>query len=156
MINLEAIRILAKLVGAVALAIMIFSAGYETAEKKAQLRSQAELTELQTQARNKEQENAKKLAEALAARDKALADAASLRRNALRVRESSRAVAEQLGRVSAEHASSSDSSEVKLGRCERLLSEGAELLGRGAELSAEGAELSQRVSADKDAALSTR
>ena len=156
MINLEAIRILAKLVGAVALAIIIFSAGYETAEKKAQLRLQTELTELQTQARNKEQENAKKLAEALAARDKALADAASLRRSAVRVREQSRAVSAKLERVSAEHAASSDSCAVKLGRCEGLLAEGAELLGRGQDLVAEGAELSARVSADKDAALSSR
>ena len=142
MINFGAIKALGAVGFAVAYSLAVFAFGYETAERKLQTELQTQRTELQTQAREKEQQNARKLAEALAARDRALADAASLRRSAVRVREQSRAVSAKLERVSAEHAASGDSCAVKLGRCEGLLSEGAEL--------------SARVSADKDALAVTR
>lgn len=151
MVNLDAVRILAKIAFTIVAAFSLYAAGYEFAERKFATELQTRTLELQTQAREQEQQNAKKLAEALAARDKALADAASLRRNAVRVREQSRAVSAKLGRVSTEHAASSDSCAVKLGRCEGLLAEGAGLLGRGQDLAAEGAGLLERVSADKDA-----
>ena len=156
MINFGAIKALGAVVFAVAYSLAVFAFGYETAERKLQTELQTQRTELQTQAREKEQENAKKLAEALAARDKALADAASLRRSAVRVREQSRAVSAGLERVSAEHAASDNGVAVKLGRCERLLSEGAELLGEGSELAGEGAGILARVAADKDALAVTR
>ena len=140
----------------------LYEAGYRSASKhyEAQIaateKAQAEaVAAAQAQARAKEKESAERLAEALAARDKALARAESVRRDALRVREQSNSVARSLGAMSAADAGSGDGVRERLARCEGLLGEGVRLLGEGAELSSEGAGLAERVAADKDAIIST-
>lgn len=151
MINFGAIKALGAVVFAVACSLAVFAFGYETAERKLQTELQTQKAELQTQAREKEHESAEKLAEALAARDKALADAASLRRSAVRVRDRADSAAASLRAGSA----SPDPDGSKLARCRELLAEGANLVGAGGELAAEGAGLLTRVAADHDA-LSTQ
>lgn len=141
----------------------IYEAGYRSASRhyEAQIaadklaKSQA-LAAAQEEARKKEEDNAKRLSEALAERDKALARAESVRRDALRVREQSNSVAGSLGAMSAADAGSGDGVRERLARCESLLSESAGLLGEGQDLAAEGAGLLERVSADKDALAATQ
>lgn len=155
MINFGAIKALGAVVFAVAYSLAVFAFGYETAERKLQTELQTQRTELQTQAREKEQENAKKLAEALAARDKALARAESVRRDAIRMREQSDSVAASLSTMSAADSGSGDGVRERLGRCESLLAESAGLLGESVDLAGEGAELSIRIAADKDAVVNS-
>lgn len=104
------------------------------------------LTAAELEAAKKYEDSQKKLAEALAARDKALRANASLRAsaNSLRDKLSARGDADaKTGR------DSGNSDRERLGQCERLLGEGSGLVG-------EGVELSGRLSADKDALAATR
>ena len=139
-----------------------YDAGYRSASRKYEAQIAADklaqsqaLERLQSAARKKEEDSAKRLSEALAARDKALARAESVRRDAVRVRVSAADTSKRLADLSRAHAASGDGNSERLARCESLLGEGAELLGRGVELSSEGAGLAERVAADKDAIIST-
>lgn len=85
--------------------------------------------------------NAIKLAEAISARDEALARAGTLDGTVARLREQASSYER---RLSAADADSCKSCKAELARCVRLLSEGAGLAG-------EGADLSVRIAADKDA-----
>lgn len=152
------------LAGAVAIigAAGLYEAGYRSASKhyEAQIaateKAQAEaVAAAQAQARAKEKESAKRLSEALAERDKALARAESVRRDAVRVRVSAADTSAKLADLSRAHAASGDGVRERLGKCESLLAESAGLLGEGVGLAGEGAELSARVAADKDAIIST-
>ena len=136
--------------------------GYKSAERRcqqlmAEQRLAASNAALQAAeaARAKEQENAKKLAEALAARDKALARAEFVRRDAVRVRVSAAGTSRKLADLSRAHAASGDGNAERLARCEGLLGEGVQLVGEGAGLAGEGSSLLERVSADKDAIMLT-
>lgn len=140
-----------------------YEAGYRSASRKYEVQIAADklaqsqaLERLQAAARKKEKESAERLSEALAERDKALARAESVRRDAVRVREQSRDTSKRLADLSRAHAASGDGNSERLARCESLLGEGAELLGRGVELSSEGAGLAERVAADKDAIAVTK
>ena len=85
------------------------------------------------------------MADALAARDKALSDARAVRVTAVRVRDAAdtRAASDlQTAR------DSGDRDKERLARCESLLGEGAELVG-------EGAEILTRVAADKETMRAT-
>lgn len=141
----------------------LYEAGYRSASKhyEAQIaateKAQAEaVAAAQAQARAKEKESAKRLSEALAARDKALARAESVRRDAVRVRVSAADTSKRLADLSRAHAASGDGDSERLGKCESLLSESAGLLGEGQDLAAEGAGLLERVSAGKDALAAVR
>ena len=127
------------------------SAKYEKEITSIKLAQQKALGDAQASARAKEEENARKVSEALAARDKALSDAATLRSNAVRVRQQSQNLSAQLSRASQTHTASGNRDSERLGKCEKLLGESAGLLGEGAELAGEGAELLTRVAADKEA-----
>ena len=127
------------------------SAKYEKEITSIKLAQQKALGDAQASARAKEEENAKKVSEALAARDKALSDAANLRSAAVRVRVNADSVSAGLKRAAETDAASRDSDRERLGQCEKLLGESAGLLGEGAELVGEGAELLTRVAADKEA-----
>lgn len=162
-IDLEKLAGTVKVISVVVVPLAILAAGYEwgysAAETKAEQQAKAAELEsakaLEAKYREKENESAKKVASALAERDKALSNAAALRADAQRVRLQSASLAKQLSRAAGQHTSSGDSSEVKLGRCERLLAESSDLLGESVELAGEGASLSTRVAADKDAVVST-
>ena len=141
----------------------IYEAGYRSASRKYEVQIAADklaksqaLAAAQAEARTKEKESAERLAEALAARDKALARAESVRRDAVRVRVSAAGTSRKLADLSRAHAASGDGVRERLGKCESLLSESAGLLGEGQDLAAEGAGLLERVSADKDALAVTR
>ena len=141
----------------------IYEAGYRSASRHYEVQIAADklaqsqaLAAAQAEARTKEKESAKRLSEALAARDKALARAESVRCDAVRVREQSNSVARSLGAMSAADAGSGDGVRERLARGEGLLSESAGLLGEGQDLAAEGAGLLERVSADKDALAATQ
>lgn len=140
----------------------LYEAGYRSASKhyEAQIaateKAQAEaVAAAQAQARAKEKESAERLAEALAARDKALARAESVRRDAVRVRVSAADTSKRLADLSRAHAASGDGNAERLARCEGLLGEGVQLVGEGAGLAGEGSSLLERVSADKDAIMLT-
>ena len=152
-------------VAAVVGVVGIFLAGYQYGNRRTTDRYETQIAKdkatqaeaakaLEAHYREKENESAKKVASALAARDKALADARTVRADAERVRLQSSNLAEQLSRAAEGHAASGDSNEVKLGRCERLLSESSDLLGESVELAGEGASLSTRIAADKGAIIS--
>ena len=132
------------------------SAKYEKEITSIKLAQQKALGDAQASARAKEEENAKKVSEALAARDKALSDAANLRSAAVRVRVNADSVSAGLKRAAETDAASRDSDRERLGQCEKLLGESAGLLGEGVGLSAEGAELSARLSGDKDTLTADR
>lgn len=132
------------------------SAKYEKEITSIKLAQQKALGDAQASARAKEEENARKVSEALAARDKALSDAANLRSAAVRVRVNADSVSAGLKRAAETDAASRDSDRERLGQCEKLLGESAGLLGEGVELSAEGAELSARLSGDKAALTADR
>lgn len=166
MIDLEKMSETFKWVGAslavIALGAGAYHYGYTSAsDKYEKLIAEKEkadsdaLTKALEASKAKEREDAEKIAKALAERDKALSNAAALRADAQRVRLQSASLAKQLSRAAGQHTSSGDSSEVKLGRCERLLAESSDLLGESVELAGEGASLSTRVAADKDAVVST-
>ena len=153
--------VLRYLVGAIAIlayGIYAYSFGYHNAEKTytAQIAvAEAERVKAvlaaEEKARKKEGEDAKEIAAALSARDKALSAASDLRRSADRVRQQSAAVSASLSRAGEADHSAGGRDSVRLGNCERLLGESAALLGEGQELAGEGAALSARLSADKDA-----
>ena len=126
------------------------SAKYEKEITSIKLAQQKALGDAQASARAKEEENARKVSEALAARDKALSDAATLRSTAVRVRINADSVSAGLKRAGDTDATASNSYRKRLGQCETLLGESAGLLGEGVELSAEGAGLSAKLSGDKD------
>lgn len=142
--------------GAVIAAGVLFGSGYHygharTAEKyEAQIKDmkadwQSKVSAVEKEAQEKYEEQSKKLSQALAQRDKALASARSLRTTAVRVR----GIADT--RASADLQAARDtgnSDKERLGRCEKIL-------GEGAELASEGAELSTRVAADKDTIIKT-
>ena len=81
------------------------------------------------------------MADALAARDKALSDARAVRVTAVRVRDAADTRAKSDLQAARD---TGDRTQERLARCESLLGEGASLAG-------EGAELSTRIAADKDA-----
>lgn len=132
------------------------SAKYEKEITSIKLAQQKALGDAQASARAKEEENARKVSEALAARDKALSDAATLRSTAVRVRVNADSVSAGLKRAAETDTASRDSHRERLGQCEKLLGESAKLLGEGVGLSAEGAELSARLSGDKAALTADR
>lgn len=132
------------------------SAKYEKEITSIKLAQQKALGDAQASARAKEEENARKVSEALAARDKALSDAANLRQSAVRVRVNADSVSAGLKRAAETDATASNSYRKRLGQCETLLGESARLLGDGVELSAEGAGLSAKLSGDKAALTADR
>lgn len=139
-----------------------YEAGYRSASRKYEVQIAADklaqsqaLAAAQAEARTKEKESAERLSEALAARDKALARAESVRRDAVRVRVSAADTSKRLADLSQAHAASGDGNAERLARCEGLLGEGVQLVGEGAGLAGEGSSLLERVSADKDAIMLT-
>lgn len=98
-----------------------------------------------------EQDSAKRLAEALAERDKALALASADHARADQLRKQSSQLSAKLERLSAAPADPSDANAVRAASCERLLAEASGLLAEGAELAAEGGQLAAKLSANKDA-----
>lgn len=161
MIDLEKMSETFKWVGAslavIALGAGAYHYGYTSASakyteliaKKDKANSDA-IAQAEETSRAKEKEDAEKIAKALAERDKALSDAASLRSAAVRVRTQSDTVSKDLKRAGDADATASDRYRKRLGQCEKLLGESAGLLGEGVELSAEGAGLSAKLSGDKD------
>ena len=166
-INTDAVSTLAKWI-AIWAVIMVYgffcmwkgysyaSTKYEKEITSIKLAQQKALGDAQASARAEEEENAKKVSEALAARDKALSDAANLRSAAVRVRVNADSVSAGLKRAAETDAASRDSDRERLGQCEKLLGESAGLLGEGVELSAEGAGLSAKLSGDKAALTADR
>lgn len=153
-------------VAAIVGVVGIFLAGYQYGNRRTTDRyetqiakdkaAQAEAAQaLEAKYREKENESAKKVADALAARDKAVSNAAALRADAQRLRVNSENLSKRLSTAAGQHVSSGDSSEVKLGRCESLLAESSDLLGESVELAGEGASLSVRIAADKETMRAT-
>ena len=135
------------LVAAIAAAV-VFAFGYGVAANA----YEADIAELhadyqaaaaaQAKINQKEAENnAQKLADAISARDEALARAGNLDGTVARLREQA---ASYERRLSAAGSGACKPCKDELSRCVRLLSEGAGLAG-------EGADLSVRIAADKDA-----
>ena len=115
----------------------------QISELKSDWQKQTRAVEKEAQERYEKQ--SKQLAEALAARDKAMVSARTVRTVAVRVRDAAdtRAASDlQAARDSGDRA------QERLARCESLLGEGAELVG-------EGASLSVRVAADKETMRAT-
>lgn len=98
-----------------------------------------------------EQDSAKRLAEALSERDKALAMASADHARADQLRKQSDRLSAKLARLSAAPADPGNPDAERAASCERLLAEASGLLAEGAELAAEGGQLSARISANKDA-----
>lgn len=151
MIDLEKMSETFKWVGAslavIALGAGAYHYGYTSAsDKYEKLIAEKEkadsdaLTKALEASKAKEREDAEKIAKALAERDKALSDAATLRVTSVRVR----GIADTRAESDLQAArDTGDSNKERLGRCEKLLGEGADLVG-------EGSELLTRVAADKD------
>lgn len=167
MIDLEKMSETFKWVGAslavIALGAGAYHYGYTSAsDKYEKLIAEKEkadsdaLTKALEASKAKEREDAEKIAQALAERDKALSDAANLRSTAVRVRTQSDTVSKDLKRAGDADATASNSYRKRLGQCETLLGESAGLLGDGVELSAEGAGLSAKLSGDKAALTADR
>ena len=112
---------------------------------------QAQQIALKDEVRRIEQDNAKRLADALAERDKALAVASADHARADQLRKQSDQLSAKLARLSAAPADPSNPDAIRAAKCERLLAEAAGLLGEGAGLSSEGGQLSAKLSADRDA-----
>ena len=91
------------------------------------------------------EKQSKQLAEALAARDKAMVSARTVRTVAVRVRDAADTRAKSDLQAARD---TGDRTQERLARCESLLGEGAELVG-------EGAEILTRVAADKEAMRAT-
>ena len=138
--------------GAVIAAGVLFGSGYQygharTAEKyEAQIKDmkadwQSKVSAVEKEAQEKYEEQSKRLSQALAQRDKALASARSLRVTSARVRDAADTRAKSDLQIARD---TGDRTQERLARCESLLGEGAELAG-------EGAELLTRVAADKEA-----
>lgn len=129
---------------------LIFGAGYKYAAsiykaEIAQLREEHALAtkELTDEYRRKEQDQAKQLADAWDALERARAESVDLRADVDRVR---KLADNYRARLSAAGANSCDAVRERLASCTELLSEGA-------GLSAEGADLAERVAARKDAVI---
>ena len=112
---------------------------------------QAQQVAFKDEVRRIEQNNAKRLADALAERDKALAVASADHARVDQLRKQSDQLAAKLARLSAAPADPGNLDAIRAGRCERLLAEATELLGEGTGLSSEGGQLSAKLSADRDA-----
>ena len=154
-INIDSVlttsRFFVGLVVTVAYGVFSYQYGYSSAKKtyqrqiaETQIANLEAARKAQDEARAKEELNAKKVSEALAERDRALASISGLRSNAVRVRDAADTRAKSDLQAARD---TGDRTQERLARCESLLGEGAELAGEGAELSA-------RVSADKDALAS--
>lgn len=137
-----------KYLGAALAAAALFVSGY----KYAAALYEAEIADIQTQHalalkektdeyRSKEQSQAKQLADAWDALERARAESVSLRGDVDRVR---KLADDYRAQLPAAGADSCDALKERLAGCTKLLEEGA-------KLSVEGAELSSRVSARKDA-----
>ncbi len=151
-INIDSVlttsRFFVGLVVTVAYGVFSYQYGYSSAKKtyqrqiaETQIANLEAARKAQDEARAKEELNAKKVSEALAERDRALASISGLRSNAVRVRDAADTRAKSDLQIARD---TGDRTQERLARCESLLGEGAELAG-------EGAELLTRVAADKDA-----
>lgn len=140
-----------KVGGALIAAVVLFVSGY----KYASALYEADIADIQTQHalalkektdeyRSKEQSQAKQLADAWDALERARAESIDLRADVDRVR---KLADNYRARLSAAGTDSCDAIRERLASCTKLLEEGA-------KLSAEGAELAQRIAEKKDA-LST-
>ena len=110
----------------------------QISELKSDWQKQTEAVEKEAQERYEKQ--SRRMAVALAARDKVLSDARAVRVTSVRVR----GIADTRAESDLQAArDTGDSNKERLGRCEKLLGEGADLVG-------EGSELLTRVAADKD------
>lgn len=147
-----------KLAVAVIIGALIASAfwGYSRGRSSTAEKYEAQISELksdwqkQTRAVEKEaqeryEKQSKQLAEALAARDKAMVSARTVRTVAVRVRDAADTRAKSDLQAARD---TGDRTQERLARCESLLGEGAELVG-------EGAEILTRVAADKEAMRAT-
>ncbi|MDD7441570.1 MAG: hypothetical protein PUG38_02990 [Sutterellaceae bacterium] len=144
-------KTLAISVAVIIVAVGIFFIGYQYGHQQTAAKYEAQIASLKAdwkaksdavekEAQEKYEEQTKKLSAALAQRDKALASAHSLRTVAVRVR----GIADTRAKADLQAAAAAgDSNKERLGRCEKLLGEGADLVG-------EGSELLTRVAADKD------
>ena len=112
---------------------------------------QAQQLALKDEVRRIEQDNAKRLADALAERDKALAVASADHARVDQLRKHADQLSAKLSRLSATPADPGNPDAIRAAKCERLLAEASGLLAEGAGLAAEGGQLSARLSANKDA-----
>lgn len=112
---------------------------------------QAQRIALKDEVRRIEQDNAKRLADAFAERDKAVAVASADHARADKLRKQADQLAAKLSRLSTAPADPTNPDAIRAAKCERLLAEATGLLSEGAGLAAEGGQLSARVSANKDA-----
>ena len=141
-------------IGGIVAVVGIFAGGYQyghnrtasayeaqIASLKADWQAKSEAVEKEAQERYEKQ--SRRMAVALAARDKALSDARAVRVTAVRVRDAADTRAKSDLQAARD---TGDRTQERLARCESLLGEGAELAG-------EGAELLTRVAADKDAVV---
>ena len=144
-------------IGGVVVVAGIFAGGYQYGHDRTAVAYEKQIAALKAdwqaksdaaekEAQEKYEEQSKKLSQALAARDKAMADARAVRVTSARVRDAADARAQSDLQAARD---TGDRTRERLARCESLLGEGAELAG-------EGAELLTRVSADKDATLAGR
>lgn len=115
----------------------------QISELKSDWQKQTRAVEKEAQERYEKQ--SRQLADALAARDKALSDARAVRVTAVRVRDAADTRAKSDLQIAQD---TGDRTQERLARCESLLGEGAELAG-------EGAELLTRVAADKETMRAT-
>jgi uncharacterized protein YukE len=115
----------------------------QISELKSDWQKQTRAVEKEAQERYEKQ--SKQLAEALAARDKAMVSARTVRTVAVRVRDAADTRAKSDLQAARD---TGDRTQERLARCESLLGEGAELVG-------EGASLSVRVAADKETMRAT-
>lgn len=116
------------------------------AREKAELQAQAaeQRADLEKQYREKEKQDAKRVSDAIAERDKALADLRDSRADLSRLRKSAEVYRAKLSRASGASGSACKPYVDKLSECSRLLEEGV-------ELGTEGSRLLREVAADKDA-----
>lgn len=115
----------------------------QISELKSDWQKQTRAVEKEAQERYEKQ--SKQLAEALAARDKAMVSARAVRVTAVRVRDAADTRAKSDLQAARD---TGDRAQERLARCESLLGEGAELVG-------EGAEILTKVAADKETMRAT-
>lgn len=139
-----------KVASCAVVGLLIFGAGYKYAAAlyeadiaDMQAHHALALKEKTDEYRAKEQSQAKQLADAWSALERARAESADLRVDVDRVR---KLADNYRARLSAAGANSCDAVRERLASCTELLSEGA-------GLSAEGADLAERVAARKDAII---
>lgn len=139
-------------VAAFALGLVIGGYAGTDAAQKAAAREKAEMVqasvaakmELQDKYRKQEQDYAEKLSKAIEERDEALADLDSARTDAERVRRAAEGYKHRLSAAAGKSDAACKPFIESLGRCTRLLAEGADLVD-------EGCGFSGRVAADHDA-----